>query len=406
MVLKLTRDMRVKVVTGHSQICNGKQPHSSFGPISDLGFSPDGQLIVAEKKPGRIRKINRHGGLEEIFGILKNGSSQRFPLPGNCSASSSSDCSVISAMAISPDNGVYVADNSKLHIVALRQELPEPNADTGEVRVADPVANELYTFNRYGQHVFTHSLETQKLIYSFSYSKNTVFGRVNQISDASGNKVTLNRDYSNIVQSIENTLGQKFELRLSRNKFLQSFQMDEVNKVSLGYQEGKSGLLTSKSFSNGDFYIYDYDRFGRLEAFVAPSGESYQIKAGILECQHFVKTDPAHCVTVTKDGGPLQVKSLEVHQSGRVLFTSGSGKKVFPSWSCLHFACWSHSLRFWSAKFQAFLTRSFRRNFAARIPILQQRRSLNLAASEAVVCIRNDLARLWLGQPRVFRSKK
>ena len=48
---------------------------------------------------------------------------------------------------------------------------------SGDVSVADPVARELYTFNRYGKHVRTRSLETGATLYSFAYSKNTVFGR-------------------------------------------------------------------------------------------------------------------------------------------------------------------------------------------------------------------------------------
>ena len=48
---------------------------------------------------------------------------------------------------------------------------------SGDVSVADPVARELYTFNRYGKHTKTRSLETGATLYSFAYSKNTVFGR-------------------------------------------------------------------------------------------------------------------------------------------------------------------------------------------------------------------------------------
>ena len=52
-----------------------------------------------------------------------------------------------------------------------------PSDPSGDVSVADPVAGELYTFNRYGKHVKTRSLETGATLYSFAYSKNTVFGR-------------------------------------------------------------------------------------------------------------------------------------------------------------------------------------------------------------------------------------
>ena len=58
-----------------------------------------------------------------------------------------------------------------------RSASAESSDPSGDVSVADPVARELYTFNRYGKHVKTRSLETGELLYSFAYSKNTVFGR-------------------------------------------------------------------------------------------------------------------------------------------------------------------------------------------------------------------------------------
>jgi hypothetical protein len=52
-------------------------------------------------------------------------------------------------------------------------------------------------------------------VFTFTYSKNTVLGRLAIVSDPLGNKIALNRDYTNRVQSIENTLGQKFNVKLT-----------------------------------------------------------------------------------------------------------------------------------------------------------------------------------------------
>ena len=372
LILRLTTDMRVMVIAGKSPLCNlnpDEQEDSSeeeddlrrradtksFGPVLDLAFSPDGQLYMAEKKPSPMKTIinviDVHGTVEHFAGggVQRDEDDCLCKTLANCS---NPDCSKssnvlstqiqfgsLSALAVSPDDSVHVADNDHLQIVSLRKALPKSKKASGDIVLADTVSKELYTFNRYGQHVKTHSLETGGLLYAFVYSKNTVFGRLTVITDALGNKIGLQRDYTNRVQSIENTYGQKFAIRLSRFKHLEQFRVDSKNTVDFHYKDN-SGLLETKTQTNGDFSVYAYDAFGRVREIVLGSGESYQLEASAVNCPARegsfpeVGNEPKLCVKVWRDGGKGEEKDdgmilsrMEVHQTGKVFYYDADDSK-------------------------------------------------------------------------------
>ena len=347
LILRLTTDMRVQVIAGKSTLCNLNKEESeetedilrrqqanskSFGPILDLAFSPDGQLYMAEKRPNPkktvINVIDVHGTVEPFAGEAADQEDCLCKSLTNCSnpicSRSSNVLSTqiqfgsLSALAVSPDDSVHVADNDFLQIVSLRKALPKSTKPSGDITLADTVSKELYTFNRYGQHVQTHSLETGGLLYSFVYSKNTVYGRLTVITDALGNKIGLQRDYTNRVQSIENTYGQKFAIKLSRFKHLEEFQVDARNTVQLKYRDN-SGLLESKTQTNGDFTLYSYDPFGRVREIVSASGESVQLST--VGCPELAgRHEPKLCVKVWRDGDENDgiISEAVVHQTGKV----------------------------------------------------------------------------------------
>lgn len=71
--------------------------------------------------------------------------------------------------------------------------------ENGEFRIPYPATEEIYVFNRYGQHISTRDITTGKAKYTFLYSKNTSFGKLSTVTDSSGNKILFLRDYSNVV---------------------------------------------------------------------------------------------------------------------------------------------------------------------------------------------------------------
>lgn len=100
-----------------------------------------------------------------------------------------------------------------LHVLSLQHYLPVHDLN-GEYQIPFPGTNELYIFNRYGQHISTKDLQTGKLYYTFVYSKNTSFGKLASVSDDSGNKVFFIREYSNVVRYL-GTFIEKLQMKYS-----------------------------------------------------------------------------------------------------------------------------------------------------------------------------------------------
>lgn len=127
--------------------------------------------------------------------------------------------------------------------------------ENGEFRIPYPPTTEIYVFNRYGQHITTKDLTSGKTRYSFLYSKNTSFGKLSTVTDASGNKIQLLRDYSNVVSSIENTQDHKLELKISGIGFLTKISKKGASETEMDY-DANSGLLNSRS---GVFTFSDHN---------------------------------------------------------------------------------------------------------------------------------------------------
>lgn len=144
--------------------------------------------------------------------------------------------------------------SGSLHILALKHYLPTHD-ETGEFRIPYPPTSEIYVFNRYGQHITSKDLTSGKTRYSFLYSKNTSFGKLSAVTDASGNKIQLLRDYSNVVSSIENTQDHKLELKISGIGYLTKISEKGTTEIELDY-DANTGLLNSRSRVRIQFRIY------------------------------------------------------------------------------------------------------------------------------------------------------
>ncbi|XP_071056324.1 teneurin-a isoform X2 [Onthophagus taurus] len=319
LVLKLTADMKLKVVAGTPLHCHSTETNSTSLPLPEdilgtvlaLAFSPNGDLYIAEADTRRvnyIRMIDSSGQITHFAGKtqekMKNNCDcntsittanprkmQEMPTACICGAdvttsnaetllSSNAKFQAISALTVSPGGVLHVADQGSLHILALEHYLPSHD-ENGEFHIPYPATEEVYVFNRYGQHVATKDLASGKTRYSFLYSKNTSFGKLSTVTDSSGNKIQFLRDYSNAVSSIENTQDHKSELKISGVGYLVKLSEKGRSEIELDY-DMNSGLLTSRS-GGGETYMYQYDGLGRTTAVILPSGEVLNLKSDLAE---------------------------------------------------------------------------------------------------------------------------
>ncbi|KAG8184007.1 hypothetical protein JTE90_024464 [Oedothorax gibbosus] len=320
LVLKVTPDGRLKVVAGRSIQCppnpQQQQQSSSMSKSSDLAtevylespqsiaFAPNGDLYVAESDSqtvNRVRVVGSDGRVSRFAGSESKCSC----VEEACSCfdeehvlAATTKLSTISSIAVSPDGMLHVCDQGNLRIRSITASLPQLN-DASEYDIHSPESQEIYVFNRHGQHIATRNIISGKDVYTFSYNVNTSFGKLSTVTDAAGNKIYILRDYNNQVNTIENTQGGKCRLEVSRMMMLQSFTTPSSFKTLFDYH-GSTGLLRSKVDSAGRSYVYGFDEYGRLTEAVAPSGQVVR-----LEYNLSVK---GASVTITRDDrDPVQL---------------------------------------------------------------------------------------------------
>ncbi|RWS12485.1 teneurin-m-like protein [Dinothrombium tinctorium] len=312
MVLKLTPDKRIRIVAGrpthcssvitaHEEITVKEQESVPATQIfletpQSITFSVNGDLFIAESDSqmiNRVRVVSNNGKIHRFAGVDLKCSCMEI----NCKCFNegdnlalSSKLSTISSITVTPDGRLHICDQGNLRIRSVVAVNAKLNKDH-EYEITSDDNNELYLFNRFGQHIATKNLVSSQMIYSFTYNDNTSNGKLSSVTDATGNKVFLLRDYSNQVKSIESAKGGQCRLTMSRTKLLHTFTAPDSEKITFSYY-GNTGLLKSKTDTSENAVIYNYDENGRLISATTPSGELVQLNFSLSNdgpCQKVMK---------------------------------------------------------------------------------------------------------------------
>ncbi|CAH1394248.1 unnamed protein product [Nezara viridula] len=343
MVLKLTADYRVKVVAGRPLHCQARGLDNELATQATLvmpqsiAFSSSGDLYIAESDSQRINRV-RLVGTDGRITHYAGAESRCNCLDRGCDCfeqdhflASTSKFNTISSVVVTPDGILHIADQANYRIRSVVASIPEANPSR-EYEVYSPETQELYVFNRFGQHIATKNILTGETSYIFTYNVNTSNGKLSTVTDTAGNKVFLLRDYTSQVNSIENTKGQKCRLRMSRIRLLSELNTPDNYNVSLDYH-GPTGLLRSKLDSAGRSYVYSYDEFGRLTTAVTPTGKVIKLsfdlnqKGAMVQVSH----DDQQPTTMVIRGASVVTKLGEAQERTEV-FNDGSVSTVLPWW--------------------------------------------------------------------------
>ncbi|XP_024943143.1 teneurin-m isoform X4 [Cephus cinctus] len=348
MVLQLAPDGRVKVVAGRPLHCASPSStfdtelatHATLVMPQSIAFGPSGDLYIAESDSQRINrvrvigtdgKISPYAGAESKCNCLERGCDC---FEADHYLASSSKFNTISAVAVSPDGIVHIGDQANYRIRSVMASIPDASG-AREYEIYSPDTQEIYVFNRFGQHIATKNILTGETNYLFAYNVNTSNGKLSTVTDAAGNKVFLLRDYSSQVNSIENTKGQKCRLRMSRMKMLHELSTPDNYNVTFDYH-GPTGLLKTKLDSTGRSYVYNYDEFGRLTTAVTPTGKVISLTFDLSVKGATVKVGQNNRkpVSMLIKGSSVVTKIGEAEQRTIVL-GDGSVGRVTP---------WSHTI--------------------------------------------------------------
>ena len=286
LVLRLTNDGRVQVVAGRPLHCappgdntKGFPPQQTSSALLEpqsLSFSDQGELYIAESDAKRINRVRKiaNNKIESVAGMASNCNCLdpgcRCYDPASYLAASTRFAS-ISSIAVSPDGRLYVADQGNLRIRTVASYMPT-REDEEVFEVPDPDSQELYVFNRFGQHILTKDLLTQALKHSMEYSQTTSTGKLVSITDFDGRKLVVLRDYSQQVTALQTSDGQKHAVKVNRMGYLESFTSPQGYQAHFTYASS-TGLLQSKLDSQNYGHIFKYDQYGRLIESVSPTGE-------------------------------------------------------------------------------------------------------------------------------------
>ncbi|GFU21466.1 teneurin-m [Nephila pilipes] len=214
LVLRVTPDNRLKVVVGRPLQCPS-DPREKSDLATDvylespqgIAFAPNGDLYIAESDSqtvNRVRVVGSDGRISRFAGAESKCSC----LEETCSCfdeehvlAATTKLSTISSITVSPDGLLHICDQGNLRIRSVTASLPQLN-DLSEYNIYSPESQEIYVFNRHGQHIATRNTISGKDVYTFSYNVNTSFGKLSTVTDAAGNKIYILRDYNNQVSFV------------------------------------------------------------------------------------------------------------------------------------------------------------------------------------------------------------
>ena len=329
MVFKVTKDGKVLIVAGRPLHCPPKNPN--FNPLlteDQLGpklatdvilespqhitFAPNGYLYIVEsdgKFINRIREVSTDGTISHYAGAKSKCSCR----DEGCKCYDGKEVLATkillnspTAITVTPDNVLHVADMGNMRIYSVVATLPEPDS-YGQYQVLYPQTQDLYIFNRYGQHIATKNLITDQYVYNFTYNVNSYYGKLVRVTDSGNNRLTIRRDYNSEAKEITPPGGQKCKFIMDNMGQLHIFIAADNSTTKFTYTN--TGLLETKETSEGHTFLYDYDANGRLASVTQPTGEHTALSTDVDPTGAIARlsTDRKDKVALATNGNMLSV---------------------------------------------------------------------------------------------------
>ena len=297
MVLKVTKENTVIVVAGRPLHCPPKDvemytllDEQTTSQMADqailmspqhLAFGVSSHLYIVEsdnKRINRVRVVNPDGTIEHYMG----GEPKCDCRDADCSCFDPKEVLARSilldaptAITVTPDGVLHVSDMGNVRVYSVIAGLPKQN-NYGNYDIIYPQNQEVYTFNRFGQHIHTKDITTGIYVYNFTYNVNSFYGKLVQVQDHKRQTLKIRRDYTAQAKEIIAPVGNVCKLQLDNMGQLETFETGDGGWTRFTYTSG-TGLLDTKETSEKHTYLYNYDENGRLASVVLPTGEMTEV---------------------------------------------------------------------------------------------------------------------------------
>ena len=268
-VLRVTSANKVVIVAGRPLHC--PPSNSSINPLlqedqtgprmatdvvlespQHITFAPNGHLYIVESDGhmiNRVKEVHTDGTISHYAGAQSKCDCQDPKC--KCYAPKEVLATEIllnspTAITVTPDNVLHVADMGNLRIHSIVWTLPEIHPKSAQYEVLYPQTQELYVFNRYGQHVATKNIITDRYMYNFTYNVNSYYGKLKQVIDGAGQTLTVRRDYATTALDITPPGGdaQKCMFAMDNMGQLSSFDSKADNSTIRFSYVSNTGMIT------------------------------------------------------------------------------------------------------------------------------------------------------------------
>ncbi|KAK6173150.1 hypothetical protein SNE40_016661 [Patella caerulea] len=354
-VLKLTKDYKLVTVAGRPVYCPPRQisflpagvlnddeqasniaDHVTLVSPATITFGPHGDLYIVESDThhiNRVRVVTTDGHIHHFAGTKSKCDCRKI----SCKCYDAKErlaaqalFSTPTSVTVTPDGIMHIADMGNFRIFSIVSELPSQNIRR-EYEVVSPETQEIYIFNRYGQHKHTINIMTNQYMYNYTYNVNSFYGKLTRVTDTSGNSIQIKRRYDTRVEELITPSGDKCDLLLDNLGRLYSFTAPDNTTATFTYM-ASTGLLESKHTSYGKVFMYKYDNMGRLLRISQPTGEITQLKTDVNTTGSIVHvtTDSSDVVAMATYGSVQSV----MHGSTQTKVTylpDGAVIVLFPS---------------------------------------------------------------------------
>jgi len=284
---------KIRIAAGSPSHCSQleTETNSTVRPVPLVGIQAvtvglDGRVFVAESDGRRLNRIRSvslvTGAVELVAGVESQCDCGR-----NCPCDDANEVSALSAhlhlpvgLAVTPDGRLHLADQGNLQLRTLVSAEPKMEANRRHLEISSPDGLEVFGFNRFGKHIWTRSILSDRLLFNFSYHIDTNWGKLVSVTGADQSRLLITRK-SAAQLHLETPGGRRVELQLDLNGLLDRFAIPDGPHTDLSYDPNGTGLLTAKTDSVGQTTFFRYDSSGRLRQFVTPTGELGQLHSSL-----------------------------------------------------------------------------------------------------------------------------